>query len=205
MDSRSRAIKTLIEQALKHQRPGTGSSREFLSKRTTVHRWLDLTEVLSPIPWAVVGAAATRLYMPERMTLDLDIAVLAVDAAAVRRRLAAAGFQYVGELTIGCASWRGPDSQPVDIVEVAEPWLGEGILEAQSNRDAQGLPVLPFRFLVLMKFRAGRVQDIADVTRMLGQADKARLADVRAIFDREAPQDREDLESLIGLGKLELG
>jgi hypothetical protein len=58
-------------------------------------------------------------------------------------------------------------------------------------------------YLVLMKFQAGRVQDIADVTRMLGQADAQALDAVRALF--HPPADLSDLESLITLGKLEIG
>jgi len=42
-------------------------------------RFPDLTPLLHPVPWAVVGAAATRLYMPERMTQDFDILVRAAD------------------------------------------------------------------------------------------------------------------------------
>ena len=37
--------------------------------------WPDLRIVLQGIRWAVVGAVATRAYMPERMTRDLDILV----------------------------------------------------------------------------------------------------------------------------------
>lgn len=168
-------------------------------------QWPNLTEVLAPIPWAVVGAAATRLYMPERMTLDFDVAVRAADGPEVRRRLSGAGFQYQSELTIAGASWRAPDGTAVDVLEVAESWFGDAVEEARENRDAQGLPVLPFRHLVLMKFQAGRIQDIADVTRMLGLADASQLVAVRALFAQVAPQDMEDMESLIYLGKLELG
>ena len=103
-------------------------------------QWLDLTPVLAPIQWAVVGAAATRLYMPERATLDLDIAIAAWDAAAVARRL-----------------------------------------------------------------EAGRTRDLGDITQMLGLADEAMLERVRTAFQRHSPGDIEDLESLITLGKLEMG
>ncbi len=48
-------------------------------------QWPDLTPVLSPILWAVVGATATRLYMPERYTRNLEIAVGLQDTGAVKR------------------------------------------------------------------------------------------------------------------------
>lgn len=196
--------KAIIRQALKRQRPGAGSSREFLTRRTAVAQWPDLSQALAPVPWAVVGAAATRLYMPERATLDLDVAVRGEDGPEVRQRLEAAGLQYQRERSIGGSTWRTPGGISVDVLERSEPWFAQALAEAQDNRDAQGLPVLPFRYLVLMKFKASRAQDIADVSRMLGQASEAALAGVRALFAELLPGDLEDLESLIHLGKLEL-
>lgn len=167
--------------------------------------WTNLSPALAPIPWAVVGAAATRLYMPERATLDLDVAVRAEDASAARANLKGSGFVYQSELSIGGSSWRAPDGQLVDVIEGHDPWWSTALSEAQSNRDAQGLPVLPLRYLVLMKFQAGRVQDLADVARMLGQADAVALNSVRDLFRQYALGDLSDLESLITLGKLESG
>ena len=204
MTTRETIRKTIIRQALKRQRPGAGSSQAFLTRRTAVAQWTDLTPVLAPIPWAVVGAAATRLYMPERATLDLDVAVRGGDGPEVRRRLEVAGFQYQGELSIGGSTWRTPEGVSVDVLERDEPWFTQALIQAQDNRDAQGLPVLPLHYLALMKFQAGRAQDIADVARMLGQAPDAALAEVRVLFRELLSAEMEDLESLIHLGKLEL-
>jgi hypothetical protein len=167
--------------------------------------WPDLSPVLSPIRFAIVGAAATRLYMPERATLDLDVAIAVQDAGKVREKLTGAGFIHQGELSIGGSTWRLPDGQTIDVIEGREAWWQDAIVQAQTNRDAQGLPILPLPYLVLMKFQSGRVQDIADVTRMLGQANKNALEAVRALFKEFAPGDQDDLESLITLGKLETG
>lgn len=165
--------------------------------------WLDLSPILSPIRWAVVGAVATRLYMPERLTRDMDIAIRFEDAQAARKNLVAAKFILQGELSIGESTWRAPDGQMIDVIEGREVWWTNALNEAQSNRDAQGLPILPLRYLVLMKFQSGRVQDIADVTRMLGQADDNALDATRALFKQYAPNDLSDFDSLITLGKLE--
>lgn len=51
MTTREVMRKTIIRQALKRQRPGAGSSKEFLARRTTVAHWPDLTGTLAPIPW----------------------------------------------------------------------------------------------------------------------------------------------------------
>lgn len=163
-------------------------------------KWIDLT----PIQWAVVGAAATRLYMPERMTRDLDIAIRIQVAQAARQKLTVAGFAHQGEWSIGSSTWRAPSGEMIDVIEEREMWWNDALVEAQTNRDAQGLPILPFRYLVLMKFQSERVQDVADITRMLGQADATLLNALRALFKRSSPSDLPDLESLITLGKLEI-
>ncbi|MBI5301293.1 MAG: hypothetical protein HY868_04080 [Chloroflexi bacterium] len=168
-------------------------------------KWLDLTPTLAPIHWACVGAVATRLYMPERATRDMDAAIRAQDTFAARQKLVQAGFVLQGELSIGESTWRAPDGQIIDVIEGRDEWWTDALAEAQSNRDEQGLPVLPLHYLVLMKFQSGRVQDIADVTRMLGLASAADLDAVRVLFKRYAPNDVSDLESLIALGKLETG
>ena len=196
--------KILIKIAQRKQGAGTGSHLSFLRERTTQMVWPDLTSILSPIRWAVVGAVATRLYMPERMTQDLDIVIQSVDGSQARQKLAAAGFVYRGELSIGGSSWTAPNGELIDILEGDDLWWAKAIADAQSNRDAQGLPVVSLPYLVLIKFQAGRVQDIADVTRMLGQAEEATLDAVRVLFVQHAPEDMQDLESLIELGRLEL-
>lgn len=203
MDTRQ-VRREFIALARRLQRPGSGSTVGFLEGRSAWMRVPDLTGVLRPLSWAVVGAVAARLYMPERATQDLDIAVGAQDAAEARRRLAEAGFAHLGELSIGGSSWRSPEGVVVDVLEVSAGWFRQGLAEAADNRDAQGLPVLPLPYLVLMKFQAGRVQDLADVTRMLGQADGEAQAATRRLFARYARADVEDLESLIRLGQLEM-
>ncbi|MBM3946076.1 MAG: hypothetical protein FJ315_01585 [SAR202 cluster bacterium] len=46
---------------------------------------VDITEVLGAIRWAVVGGVATRRYMPEKATQDLDVVVRKQDATQARR------------------------------------------------------------------------------------------------------------------------
>ena len=106
-------------------------------------QWPDLTPVLSPILWAVVGAAATRLYMPERFTRDLDIAVGVQDVQAVRRKLSNAGYLLQGALSIGGTRWQSPGGDTIDVIEGTDPWWAVALQAAQTNLDAQGLPILP--------------------------------------------------------------
>jgi len=167
-------------------------------------QWPDLSKVLDPLPWAVAGAVATRAYMPERVTLDLDVVVLAKDASEIGSRLSEAGYKLDAPRAVGGSRWLSPQGTQVDIIEGREPWWPEAFAEARNNLDLQGLPVLPLPYLVLMKLQASRVQDVADVTRMLGQVSDEALEAVRAVVARHGPELAEDLESLIALGRLEL-
>jgi hypothetical protein len=199
------ARSAFVALAARRAGPGAGSTVQFLKRRTTHALWPNLDEVLAPLAWAVVGAAATRLYMPERATRDFDVAVAANEETEARRKLTQAGFTYKGELSIGGASWVSPKGLSVDVLAGHEDWWPEALQAAQSNRDAQGLPILPLPYLALMKFRAGRLQDLADVSRMLGQASEESLARVRALFGHYvSAEDLQDLESLITLGRMEL-
>ena len=56
-----------------------------------------------------------------------------------------------------------------------------------------------------MKLQASRGIDMGDLTRMLGGADKTALELVRKTVKTYLPDAVEDLESLIVLGKLEMG
>ena len=205
MNTKQHVRKQIIALAQRRQRPGSGSSLAALRERTARTRFPDLTPVLHSVEWAMIGAGATRLHMPERATHGLDIVVRAEEAEAVRRALSEAGFEDRSELSIGGFPWLSAEGAPVDVVEMAEPWLARALIEARRNLDAQGLPVLPLHYLVLMKFQAGRVQDLADVTRMLGQAGEDLLDSVRELFGQLRPEDMDDLESLITLGQLEMG
>jgi hypothetical protein len=168
-----------------------------------MQQWPNLVRLLSGIPWAVVGAVASRRYMPERATRDLDIVVLPRDADKVGGRLREAGYRQETALAIGGVAWRAPDGTPVDVIEGQEEWWPEALRLAATNLDSDGTPVLTAPYLVLMKLLAGRVQDVADVSRILGSMQPQDLESVRALIRGRAADLSEDLESLITLGRLE--
>lgn len=199
-DSRARR-RLFLDIARRRARPSTGSARLFLEQRTAARQWPDLTSILAKISWAVVGGVATRAYMPERSTQDLDILVAQADAGKVHARLRSAGFTLLQILSIGGTVWRTPQGLLLDVIESPEPWVVEAL--CQPQRDAQGLPVLSLPYLALMKVQSSRTQDLADVSRMLGLAsDEGRQA-TRQVFAQWLPDALEDLESLIALGELE--
>lgn len=168
-----------------------------------MHPWPDLRETLRGLRWAVAGGVATRAFMPERMTKDLDIVVHPDDMASMWQRLEAAGFRPGVPLGIPGRAVEAPDGAELDVIEGRFDWIDDAL--ATPVEDPAGLPVLDLPFLVLMKLAASRTVDLGDIARMLGLASDAQLAAVRAAVARFTPQDVEDLGSLIFLGRQEQG
>ncbi len=187
--------------AQRHVRPGSGSSTAYLRRRTAIQPLFDLRQTIRNTRFLLVGGLATRHYMPERMTLDTDILVLAGDLEAVEQELAGAGCHKLGLLAIGGSTWMLPDETTLDVVISDAPWAREAI--ERPLQTADGIPVIALPYLVLMKLYAGRSQDIADITRMLGGADERALAEVRAAVAQHNPEAINDVESMIVLGRLE--
>jgi hypothetical protein len=192
----------LIDICRRRIRPGTGSSLEFLRRRTAMNPWPDLRPVLQGLPWVVIGAVATRAYMPERATKDLDILVRSEDGDEVRERLEAAGYTFITRLAVPGFLVHSPEGVEVDVVLGDYPWLDEAL--AHPRQDPAGFPVLDLPYLVLMKLESSRALDVADLSRMLGLASEGELAPVRAVVARYASTEMDDLESLIYLGRFEM-
>jgi hypothetical protein len=203
VDPHAQRRKQFIALVRKRVQPGTGSGLKFLQQRTWSMPVTNLKQILTRAPFVIVGGIATRLYMPERMTLDLDILVREQDAALVYQDLRAAGAQQLGNLSIPGSHWKLADDTALDVLESDENWVAEAI--ANPNYAPDGLPIIALPYLVLMKLQASRTQDLADVSRMLGMAEEAILTKIRAIISTYLPAAAEDLESLIRLGKLEQG
>ena len=163
--------------------------------------WPDLRPILKGMDWAIVGGVATRAYMPERMTKDLDVLVYESDGDTVVKRLEGAGYRIASHLAIPGYLMVSPEGVEVDIIFGDYPWLKQAL--ADMGQDPAGYPVLKLPYITLMKMGAQRAQDWADVSRMLGWASDADLDKVRAVVKQYAPEDLEDLESLIFIGKKE--
>jgi len=163
--------------------------------------WPDLRPVLQGIDWVIIGGVATRAYMPERMTQDMDILVHQKNGDATIAELEKVGFQIIAPLAIPGYSMSSPEGIEVDVIFRNDPWLKEAL--AQPARDPAGYPVIRLPYLILLKMAAQRTQDWADVSRMLGLASDSELDAVRAVVAQYTPEDSEDLESLIFIGKQE--
>ena len=192
----------LVEMARRRVRPGSGSSRQFLLRRTAMQQWPDLRSILADIPWVIVGGVATRAYMPERATQALDILVREQDGEQVRQQLERAGYQFQTHLGIAGYLLCTPDQVEIDVLLGHEAWVEEAL--AKPEVDPAGYPVSALPYLVLMKMAASRGQDIGDLSIMLGLADNESLSRVRQTVARYAPADSDDLESLIFIGRQQL-
>ena len=163
--------------------------------------WPDLRPILKGIDWAIIGGVATRAYMPERMTKDLDIIVHKNDGEVVVKKLEGAGYQVVSHLAVPGYLMLSPDGVEVDVLFGSDAWLREAL--RHPAYDPAGYPVVKLPYLIMLKMEAQRARDLGDLGTMLGWASDADLDAVRAVVKRYVPEDLEDLESLIFIGKKE--
>jgi hypothetical protein len=165
----------------------------------------DLPSLLAGIPWVLVGGMATRAYMPERTTRDIDIRIHAKHEEQAYRSLTAAGYRVEGELSIGGFSVRGmeEDAPPMDVLTSRAPWLEQAL--SRPGDDAAGLPVMPRPYLMLLKLQAGRLRDLDDVQRMLRDTPLEERASNRSLVARYAPDSVEDYDILMQLADIEFG
>ncbi len=160
--------------------------------------WPNLEPTLKPIRWAVWGGVAIRHYIvPEREPLDFDAAVTVADGPAMRAQMAAGGYHYLGESEWGEAMWRSAEGVAVDVFEGAEEWWPPALAAAQGNRNAQGLPILPLPYLILLLLDDGRERKLNDAAKMLAAADEPTLAAVRSLVAHYRPQHTEGLARLL--------
>jgi hypothetical protein len=190
-----------IQLTLRRVKPGSGSTHAFLKTRTWGKQVTDLRKILQ-VPYVIVGGVATRLYMPERMTDDLDILIHESAAAQAYLNLFEQQAKRIGDLSIGGTSWELPDKTILDIITSERAWVTIALRQPQIGADGQ--PVISLPYLVLMKLEASRTTDISDISRMLGQASDVELDEVRKTIGIYDPNSLEDLESLIQLGKIEM-
>ncbi len=163
--------------------------------------WPDLRPILEGIEWAIIGGVATRAYMPERMTKDLDIVVHHVKGEETIKRLEAAGYRLVSELAIPGFLMMSPDGTELDVIFGHYPWLKEAL--KNTGQDPAGYPVVKLPYLVMMKMESQRARDLGDLGTMLGWASDDDLDKVRKVVKKYIPEDVEDLESLIFIGRKE--
>ena len=194
--------RSLISMSLRRVKKGSGSYH-VRPGQTWTQTAPDLLTILEGLPILIIGGLATRLYMPERSTLDVDILVRAEDLHRAGEVLKKAGARFEGELFISENAWRLKGGQYCDVIASEDLWAQEAFANPRKGLDGQ--PCIDLPWLVLLKLNASRTQDLADVTRMLGVASEEDRERVRSAVKTYRPQDLDDLQSLVKLGKLESG
>lgn len=163
--------------------------------------WPDLRKILEGIDWVIIGGVATRAYVPERLTKDLDILVRRRDGDEVIGRMKKAGYKLVSKLAVEGYLMRSPDDLDVDILFGTYTWLDEAL--AHPEKDPAGYPAIGLPYLVMLKLAANRGRDLSDLYILLGWAEEERLAKVREIVAHYMPEEKDDLESIIFIGQHE--
>lgn len=202
IDINAHRRRQFINLVMKRVQPGTGSGLDFINKRTWTYPVTNIKALITQTPFLIVGGLATRLYMPERMTLDLDILVLTQDAQSLYSELEKAGSRKIGELAISRSQWELPDGTSLDVLESNADWVSAAL--SHPNIAPNGLPIIALPYLVLMKLQSARTQDLSDVSRMMGGANPEELAQVKQTISTYLTGALEDLENLIILGQLEI-
>jgi hypothetical protein len=164
-----------------------------------------LHDVLGATRWVLVGGLALRAFIPERMTLYVNILIHERDSANARTAFQAAGYRVTAQLSSGGFSVQAgdPKAPPIDVLTRSDAWL-DTVLAAPAY-DAAGYPVLPRTYLILLKLQAGRTQDLADVQRLVAYTSPAQRAAFTQVVRLASPELVEDLESLFTLADLEFG
>ena len=195
---------TLIRMSQRRAKPGSGSQPLSDERKFSIATsWLSLLQS-PPAPFAICGGVAVNYYARPRQTADLDMVVLAHDAALWDAFFHEHGWIKKGSLSIG--GWTYTDGETeIDVLVSEASWRERAVSEAQHNLH-DGLPIIPLVWLVWMKLDAGRTGDQTDISHMLATLPREEFRGiVTTLQPWLSPEDHEDLESLYELGRWELG
>ena len=143
--------------------------------------------------YAVIGGNAAILYGARRTTVDIDIiaAKSTVDALATGYK---SSPMTVGGSTITVKGF------VVDLLHWHDPdWLGELLSEAVVH---DGVRVATPQWLVVLKLMASRDIDVGDIIAVTREMTPAQVDRTRELIGRLLPNDAQDFENLLALGKL---
>jgi hypothetical protein len=195
---------------MRKSRPVIGSDFPRLMRLPRSPILLPITAIFGNEPYAVVGGVATASYQPERHTHDIDILIHTDSMRAVTTRLRELKGEKTGTLTFPASTlclagetWVVGNAPPLDVLWSNAQWSREATTQALP--DANGIRIVPLPYLILMKIDASRGIDQGDLSRMLGLANDTALQGVRATIARYMPDAREDIESYIEIGRIEIG
>ena len=184
----------LLDIALRRATRGHGSSKELLRERTAVQYIPDIEAILGSVPWVLVGGLATRAYMQERYTHDVDILIHAHDEHKVQKAFEQAGYIHLGLCGGGFVVKKAAEPL-IDLIASCEPWVEHAL--QNPSYDAAQFPVIPLAYLVVMKLEVVHLQDLADISRMLEATSFEERAVIRQAVLTFCAEYLEDFEQLL--------
>lgn len=207
---RPTALRIVTRRAYRRRAPGSGSALwELLDARDPSRsgELIRLAAAFGGVECALIGAVACNQYMPARQTADVDVVIRERDAGAATRALLRAGWAVAEVLQMRAPfrgqAWRAPDIGSVDVVVIPGP-LGDALVDTAQRNCADGVPTATLPYLVVLKQFAGRAQDAADISRMLGHQDTATTEALVQVASRFLHgDDIDDIRQLIELGRRE--
>jgi hypothetical protein len=152
------------------------------------------------IDFLLVGGHATSLYMPKRHTKDIDLLIRRSDAKQAYKDLILNGAAYVSDLSIGGSSYI-LNGEEIDIILYEDSIFNKML---STSKECSGIKVISLEYLIFMKLQAGRVQDLADITKMLAHASTKDINKVSNLINKVLPNEIEDFMSLVELSKYEV-
>lgn len=111
----------------------------------------------------------------------------------------------MGQLSIGgfTVQHPAPGAMPIDVLTRDDVWLDVALTHPEY--DNAGYPVIGRSYLTLVKLQSGRIQDLADVQRLLAHTPQAERDSTRRLVEQYSPDLVEDYDALSALADLEFG
>jgi hypothetical protein len=158
---------------------------------------LGLARVLAAAdtPYAIIGGVALQVHRTEpRTTVDIDLAVLSIDAIP-RADLEGAGFTFHGRFTHS-ENWFGPGGVPIQFTD--DPALAPAI-ERAIQIELDGVPIRVLRRVDLLheKLRAGSDPARRGSKRLLDMSDvKGLIEETPELLDSLTEAERAIVDAL---------
>ncbi|MEM8502717.1 MAG: hypothetical protein AAF716_06140 [Cyanobacteria bacterium P01_D01_bin.1] len=151
--------------------------------------------------YVIVGGIASAHYQPARFTEDIDLMVLAEDAAAVERALELAGWSQLGIISFGGSSWQSAEGELIDLLHApGQSWVAAAI--DTPIKTAEGLQIIDLPYLIILKLSATRAVDIGDIVGMLQHATEDETARIRQVIKTHRSDLIEDFEQFNAIAQL---
>jgi hypothetical protein len=178
----------LLDRAYQQPTYGCGSDLSGLMDKPRIND--AILPIRDDVPYMLVGAHGAAIYAPERATQSVDIVVPFEMLARMTELLLADDWNSITNLdlrgsTLGLIGWafnKKPGFQDINVLSSTAPWLNAAF-EAAPVLNSFFKRVMPLQYLVLMMIDSARALDQADLSRMLGQLNKAEVEEVVHVIE----------------------